>query len=225
VAQGDIMDGYRTGGWFGMVLIGGADQEVAQQLKAIYLKISGDVPVNVQIMSPESAEICKLASNCFRTTKISFANMVGDIADATVGANKDDICTALGADRSIGPLCMRPGYGYGGPCYPRDNQAFGVYAQSVGVKPTISLATDEYNNFHHDLMAERMRSSDAPVHIFEDVGYKPGIKVPMIDYSPKLAVAQRLAKQGARVIIRDRQDLVIAVMKEFGALFAYELVA
>jgi UDP-glucose 6-dehydrogenase len=136
VAQGDIMDGYRTGGWFGMVLIGGADQEIAQQLKQIYLKISGDVPVNVQIMSPESGEICKLASNCFRTTKISFANMVGDVADATVGADKHDICTALGADRSIGPLCMKPGYGYGGPCYPRDNQAFGVYAQSVGVKPS-----------------------------------------------------------------------------------------
>lgn len=28
VAQGDVMSGYRTGGWFGMVLIGAADDNV-----------------------------------------------------------------------------------------------------------------------------------------------------------------------------------------------------
>lgn len=41
--------------------------------------------------------------------KISFANMIGDIADRTPGANKDDIADALGCDDSIGRKCIRPG--------------------------------------------------------------------------------------------------------------------
>ena len=39
----------------------------------VYRRIAGEA--RVCVMSAESAEICKLASNCFRTTKISFANM------------------------------------------------------------------------------------------------------------------------------------------------------
>lgn len=226
VAQGDIMDGYTKGGWFGLVLIGEADTEVGARLEAIYRRIAevgGDGPLNVCHMSPESAEICKLASNCFRTTKISFCNMIGDIADATAGADKYDICRALGMDASIGAVCMRPGYGYGGPCYPRDNRALGVYAASVGIKATISQATDEYNELHHDRMAAQLVKDDHSSYAFEDVGYKPGIKVPLIDASPKLAVAKRLAKAGKRVVIRDRPDMVIEVMKEFGSLFTYEV--
>ena len=60
-------------------------------------------------------------------------------------------------------------------------------------------------------------------YVFEDVGYKPGIKVPMIDASPKLAVAARLAKKGLRVTVRDRPDIVLETMKEFGSLFSYEI--
>jgi len=226
VAQGDIMDGYTKGGWFGLVLIGEADADVGARLETIYKRVAeigGGGPLNVCHMSPESAEICKLASNCFRTTKISFCNMVGDIADATPGANKYDICRALGMDASIGAVCMRPGYGYGGPCYPRDNRALGVYAASVGIKATICQATDEYNELHHDRMAAQLVREDRRTYVFEDVGYKPGIKVPLIDASPKLAVAKRLAKAGRHVVICDRPDTVIEVMKEFGSLFTYEV--
>ena len=32
---------------------------------------------------------------------------------------------------SLSRAGMRPGYGYGGPCYPRDNQALALYARQV----------------------------------------------------------------------------------------------
>jgi len=223
VAQGDVMVGYSTGGWFGMVLVGADSDEVFEILKDIYTKIGGD-KVNICRMSPESGEICKLASNCFRTTKISFANMIGDIADRTPGADKNEICAALAKDKSIGSLCIRPGYGYGGPCYPRDNRALGIYAKQVGVQPTVPQSTDQYNEFHHDLMAESMMKESEEPYVFEDVGYKPNIKVPMIDDSPKLAVAARIASQGKKVIIRDVVDMVTAVMKEYGSVFTYEVI-
>ena len=231
VAQGDVMIGYRTGGWFGMVLVGAANDEIALKLKDIYQRISGaggsgqNGEISVCTMSPESAEICKLASNCFRTTKISFANMIGDIADRTEGAEKHEICDALKMDRSIGSICMTPGYGFGGPCYPRDNKALALYARQLGVQPLIPVATDEYNSFHHGLMVENFEKSskncDAPIE-FHDVTYKPNCAVPMIDHSPKLEVARELAHRGKKVKIIDRFEVILEVMKEYGNLFEYE---
>ena len=225
VAQGDVMSGYRTGGWFGMVLIGAADERVAQILQEIYSRLSDGNDTNICLMSPESAEICKLASNCFRTTKISFANMIGDLADRTPGAEKHEICDALKKDKSIGSICMTPGYGYGGPCYPRDNKALSIYARQVGIHPLLPVATDEYNDFHHSLMVERLSLSDENVFTFEDVTYKPNCAVPMIDKSPKLEVACALARSGKHVMIIDRAEVVVEVMKEYGNLFIYEIKA
>jgi UDPglucose 6-dehydrogenase len=48
--------------------------------------------------------------------------MIGDIADMTEGADKVAIMKALGYDSRIGPKYSSPGYGYGGPCFPRDNR-------------------------------------------------------------------------------------------------------
>ena len=227
VAQGDVMSGYRTGGWFGMVLIGAATARVAQLLVDIYERFSEGLEKssNICVMSPESAEICKLASNCFRTTKISFANMIGDIADRTVGANKHDICDALKSDRSIGPICMTPGYGFGGPCYPRDNKALAMYARQCGIEPLIPVATDDYNDVHHRLMVQAIEQTQRLVDeeiVFSDVTYKPNCAVPIIVSSPKLEVARELARKGRRVKIVDRYEVILEVMKEYGNLFAYE---
>ncbi len=99
---------------------------------------------------------------------------------------------------------MNPGYGYGGPCYPRDNQALALYANKVGVNPCIPLATHEYNEFHHSLMASALKREAREEYVFEDVAYKPKCAVAMIDESPKLRVALQLAQEGHKVVIRDR---------------------
>jgi UDP-glucose 6-dehydrogenase len=103
-----------------------------------------------------SAEITKLAVNCFITMKISFSNMIGDMADRTPGARKEDILSAVGQDSRVGPKCMQWGYGFGGPCFPRDNRALGHYSNLVGVPPLLTTASDEYNVLHARVMADRL---------------------------------------------------------------------
>jgi len=224
VAQGDIMEGYRTGGWFRLVLVGCANTRAGELLTQVYERIApADRLPHICLMSPESAEIAKLCSNCFRTTKISFCNMVADLADKTPGADKHEICAALAKDESIGPIGMRPGYGYGGPCYPRDNQALALYAKKVGVDPCIPMATHNFNEFHHALMARDLLEANKEEYLFEDVAYKPKCAVAMIDESPKLRVALQLVEEGKRVIIRDRIAIIHEVMKEFGSKFTYEI--
>lgn len=74
-----------------------------------------------------------------------------------------------------------------------------VYANSVGIKAHLAEASDVYNSYHSNLMAEDLLSQDLDVYVFEDVTYKPNCAVPMIDNSPKLAIARYLAKKGRKV--------------------------
>tara|TARA_X000000950_G_scaffold288854_1_gene407922 strand:- start:10435 stop:11562 length:1128 start_codon:yes stop_codon:yes gene_type:complete len=222
VAQGDVLDGYRSGGWFGVVLIGSPSKDDGEFLVSIYEEL--DPNTRVIVVSPESAELCKLSSNCFRTMKIAFANMVADIARATPGASANEVCTMLSQDKSIGAHCMRPGYGYGGPCYPRDNRALSAFAHLAGVPTSMLDAIDTENNAHHDRMASALAAENREVYEFADVGYKPGLKVPMIDASPPLAVAERLANLGKSVAICAPPEFERLVRIRYGDAFTYNSV-
>ena len=78
IAQGAIMCGLAEPD---VVLIGEGNTEIGDVLQRLYETTTSNTP-KICRMSPQSAEIMKLSVNCFVTTKISFANMVGDIADA-----------------------------------------------------------------------------------------------------------------------------------------------
>ena len=62
-----------------MVLIGG-DGEHTSVLRDIYEKIQSGYSIpNIHFMSTRAAELTKIAVNCFLTTKISYANQVGQV--------------------------------------------------------------------------------------------------------------------------------------------------
>lgn len=220
IAQGNIIRDFENPD---MVLIGAENDAVAQQLETLYNTITHNTP-RVCKMTAESAEITKLSINCFITTKIAFANTISDIAGRTPGANDSDILNAIGADTRIGSKCLKPGFGFGGPCFPRDNRALGNYANMIGINPIIPKATDESNKLHAELMAADMERNQRAPYVFEDVAYKPNCPVTIIEESQKLAVAQLLAQKGYRIIIKDRAEIIEAVMKEFGSMFDYELI-
>ena len=218
IAQGEILSGLAAPE---LVLIGEGSEAAGDALEALYAGATSSVPV-VCRMSPASAEIAKLALNCFITAKISFANMVADIADRTPRADKNDILRALGADGRIGPRCLRPGYGFGGPCFPRDNRALGSYARAVGVEPHLCDATDAANRQHSVLMAEMLLTQGLERYVIADVAFKPGCRVDVIEESQPLEVAKLLARAGKRVAIRDRAAIIALVRRTYGRLFEYE---
>src|SRR4051812_13249170 len=80
--------------------------------------------------------------------------MVGDIANATPGANPKEILLAVGDDSRIGKKYLNYGYGFGGPCFPRDNRALGNYSSSIGIDPIIPNATDNSNKYHAKIMTD-----------------------------------------------------------------------
>lgn len=221
IAQGCIIDGLLQPD---VVLIGEGTAAAGDKLQALYKSCTHNEP-RMARMSTASAEIMKLSLNCFVTTKIAFANAIADVADRTPGADKMAILSAIGADSRVGHRQLMPGYGFGGPCFPRDNRALGLYAKSVGAPALLSTATDDANKQHAQLMAEAQLAKDQEEYVFEDVAYRPGAKVDIIEESQPIEVAKKLAKLGKRVTIRDRAGIVNLVRRTYGGLFEYETTA
>ncbi|MCL5875964.1 MAG: nucleotide sugar dehydrogenase [Candidatus Dependentiae bacterium] len=218
IAQGSIIHDFEHPD---IILIGEGSKEAGDRLEALYRAMCKNEPY-IARMSSASAEITKLAVNCFLTTKIAYANMVGDIADSTKGADKYAILNAVGHDSRIGSKYLKPGYGFGGPCFPRDNRALGIYAEKIGIEPLIPYATDIANKSHAKQMAQILMQEKKETYVFEDVNYKDNCLVVIIEESQKLAVAEILAKAGNRVVIRDRAVVIKAVKEKYGSLFEYE---
>ena len=236
IAQGDIVNGMY---YPDFILIGEGNKIAGDKLQEMYETLSKNAPglasrtvkttiahstecPPIRRMSTSSAEITKLAVNCFITTKISFANMIGDLADLTAGADKFDILTAVGSDKRIGHRYLKPGYGFGGPCFPRDNRALGGYIEKMGIDPLIPRATDTSNKLHTKFQAQQIYDFlDKDIWVIEGVGYKEPCNVPIVEESQKLYIGKILVEKGVRVIVKDKKHMLDVVKLEYGNIFEY----
>jgi nucleotide sugar dehydrogenase len=151
IAQGEIVKGLEQSD---IVLIGTDYQELANELIEIYNKIQ-TTPVNAYVMSAKAAEITKIGINCFLTTKISYANMMGDImVKAGIKSEIDMVLSAIGGDSRVGKKYMKYGFGFGGPCLPRDNRALGHYAKNLGMELNLPLTVDSFNKEHASFLKD-----------------------------------------------------------------------
>ncbi len=106
-----------------LVLIGESDFRTGQIIEKIYSHTCKNTPYMAHT-SFYNAEITKLALNCYCTMKISFANNIARICDNIPETDPGRICEIMGHDSRIGSKYIKPGLGFGGPCFPRDNEAF-----------------------------------------------------------------------------------------------------
>jgi UDPglucose 6-dehydrogenase len=97
----------------------GCDEERARLLMERLYKPLALRNAPVMFVSRESAELAKYTANAFLAMKISFINEIADLCEA-VGADVQEVATAIGADGRIGNKFLHPGPGYGGSCFPKD---------------------------------------------------------------------------------------------------------
>jgi nucleotide sugar dehydrogenase len=175
IAQGSIIKDLQNAD---MVLIGGNGNHL-EVLNEIYTKIQVTEP-HVYNMSTTAAEIVKLAVNCFLTTKISYANMVGEVM--SLSGLEDEISqvlNAIGADTRVGSKYLKYGYGFGGPCLPRDNRSFAAYAKKLGLEYNLGKTTDDFNNEHAKFLKNyfiRKNERNLPFW-FQSIAYKEGTDI------------------------------------------------
>jgi UDPglucose 6-dehydrogenase len=216
VAQGSVMRDQQCPE---QILIGEADAIAGDTLARVLRAMCRNDPP-VRRMSRLSAEIAKLALNCALTMKIAFANAIGDLATCA-GGDPEPILDVLGGDSRIGGKFLKYGYGFGGPCFPRDNRALNFFARHHNCELLQASATDEMNKRHlafqlRDLL--RRYGEGEPIH-FSDVAYKPGTEI--LDESQSLALAVQLARAGRKVVIHESPAVVAELRARFGDLFEY----
>ena len=177
IAQGSIIKDLQNAD---MVLLGGKGKHLDALKELYYLIQFGFKDANVHTMSAKAAELTKIAINCFLTTKISYANMIGEVlALSKLDTEIDTVLNAIGSDSRIGNKYLNFGFGFGGPCFPRDNRAFAAHAKSVGVQHNIGFTVDAFNEEHAEFIKEYFMHKNKK-HLpfaFKYLTYKPGIDI------------------------------------------------
>lgn len=215
IAQGNIIHGQL---YPDMVLIGETTEENGKKLESIHHKICKNNPVYSR-MSLTEAELTKLSINCFITTKISFANMIGDVCNK-LGISHERVLESIGKDSRIGNKYLKWGFGFGGPCFPRDNKALAVLCKEVGINPSVSIASEEYNKLHLDYQVEHILGTTESDTIYMDhISYKKGSN--LIVESQQLQVALKLVEAGKKVVVEDDEVVIEMVRKLYGDTFEY----
>lgn len=213
IAQGTVIKNQE---YPDMVLIGEANKEVGDVIQFIYEKMTKNTP-KIHRMKPTEAELCKISLNCFLTTKIAYTNMIGDIAIAAQ-CNPQTILNAIGDDTRVGNKLTMYGYGFGGPCFPRDNRALAIFADDINIDAKISKSTDEMNKLHLKYQVEKYDQNE---FVCRSVTYKP--ESTLIEESQQLEFAVQLAKKGVKVSIVERKSVIEEVKSIYGDLFTYEV--
>ena len=171
IAQGSIVKDLINAD---MVLIGGEGKH-RDELEKIYNQIQDKKP-SIHFMSTKAAELTKIAVNCFLTTKISYANMLGQVLTMSGMEDEiDNVLNSIGADKRVGKKYLKYGFGFGGPCFPRDNRAFASYASKVGVNHNIGHVTDAFNEEHATFLKEYFiyKNKKKIPFFFDYLTYKP----------------------------------------------------
>jgi nucleotide sugar dehydrogenase len=198
IAQGSIIHDLQHAD---MVLIGGEDSSVIDCYKLLYNDIQVRVP-DVHAMSLTAAELVKIATNCFLTTKISYANMMGEVLIRSgLEFDVDRALAAIGADGRIGHRYLRYGIGYGGPCFPRDNRAFATCAQKVGLDFPLGHIVDRFNQDHTVFLMEHwIRKNPQRLPFFlRTLAYKAGTDI--YEESQQMRLAELLMDREYRVVV------------------------
>jgi UDPglucose 6-dehydrogenase len=179
----------------------GCDEERTQGLMERLYKPLTLRNAPVLFVSRESAELAKYASNAFLAMKISFINEIADLCEA-VGADVQEVATAVGADGRIGNKFLHPGPGYGGSCFPKDVAALIRTAREERSPLSLIEQVQTVNSERKIAMAGRVEraaggSLAGKTVAVLGIAFKPDTDD--VRESPSLILIPMLQERGARV--------------------------
>ena len=204
------------------IVVGVEDEPTERQLKDIYrpvLEHKFNCPVHTPtcpegplpawlVTTINSAELIKHASNSFLAVKISYANMVADLAER-LGADVEEVVRAVGMDPRIGRSFLSAGLGFGGFCLPKDLQAFVHLAERSGVDFTMLKEVERINRKRIDRFIEKIRSAlwvikGKRIGVL-GLAFKPNTDD--IRFAPAIDLITRLLAEGASIRAYDPEAM------------------
>jgi UDP-glucose 6-dehydrogenase len=130
---------------------------------------------------------------------------------------------AVGRDSRVGLKYLKYGFGFGGPCLPRDNRAFGHYANSLGMKFNLGATVDQFNQEHLQFLTDyyvKNNPDRLPFYI-RSITYKPNTDI--LEESQQYKLADNLQSQGYTVLVEHNDKLPVEGLDQFTFCYKQEL--
>jgi UDPglucose 6-dehydrogenase len=147
-----------------------------------------------------SAEMIKMASNAFLSTRISFINEIANVCEL-VGADVVAVAEGMGLDHRLGRHFLRAGIGFGGSCFPKDISALKQLAGNSGYHFQLLAAVIEVNELQKRRVVAKLEKHLGRLNgkriALLGLAFKPGTDD--MREAPSLVLSARLAAEGAEV--------------------------
>jgi UDPglucose 6-dehydrogenase len=178
------------------VVVGAFEKADGDRIAALYSGV--DAPI--LRTSVPSAEMVKLASNAFLTTRVSFINEIANVCEL-VGADVTDVAAGVGLDHRLGPHFLRAGIGWGGSCFGKDVSALKQLAGNSGYHFQLLSAVIEVNELQKRRVVAKLQRRLGSLRgrkvALLGLAFKPGTDD--MREAPSLVLAGRLLAEGADV--------------------------
>jgi UDPglucose 6-dehydrogenase len=183
----------------------GIETQEVKTLIGLYKTIIQNHPPIV-VSNWDECECIKVFYNTLVSTKLSFVNMIQDVAERQGNINVDVVTEALckSTDRIISSKYMKAGMGDGGACHPRDNIALKYLSQKL------DLGYDFFGAIMHTRemqaknialkLVEIAKENSLPI-VIHGKAYKPD--VPYIDGSYSILIGNYCTELGFEPIYID----------------------
>lgn len=214
--------------FFDRVVAGGDNQEANKAILDLHKTVEGyateiariaDISVDLERLEQhtgkyvstrlESAELIKVTANAFLALKISFANSIAQVSDAS-GADINEVMSAVGSDKRIGKAFFNAGRGYGGGCFPKDVSGLISSGLEFGVDLDIMQAAQELNESMPGYIINRIKENQNDTLKDKNIAllglaFKSGTSDAR--KSPAIKLADLLINEGASVTAYDPQAM------------------
>lgn len=192
------------------VIIGEYDGKSGDMLYTLYQSFNAPIlRTNLR-----TAEMIKLASNAFLSTRISFINELGNICKQ-LGIDIYDVVKGMAFDDRIGGKFLNAGVGFGGSCLPKDLRMLIAGAKEIGYVPTMLEEVLNLNDAQTlklvELLKKHVPLKDAVIGLL-GLAFKPGTDD--VRDSGAIKIVEVLLKEGAKVKAYDP-----LAVKNFSKLF------
>ena len=157
------------------------------------------------IVSPESAELIKYASNAYLAVKVSYINEIADVCEA-VHADIQEVSYGIGLDPRIGPKYLSSGIGFGGPWLTQDTRVLMQTAKDNNVKLRVLDAAMRANDRRPSRLIKKLKQvygDDLSTKRFAVLGLSYKGNTDDIRQSPANKVIAELLKEDCRIIAYD----------------------
>lgn len=186
------------------VIVGARHKTAFKALREVYSPFLIRDTDRILEMSPESAELVKYGANAMLAMRISFINLLSQIA-ANTGADIRDVRKGVGSDYRIGKHFLYPGPGFGGSCFPKDVSALSFQAREAGVDPALIDATLATNTAQQHYITRLVLNAAKQTDTVAVWGLAFKANTDDARDSPAIFVAKQLLKAQNTVLVHDPQ--------------------